>query len=320
MNKLLSIIFLTLLLYGCNSRTSEQKAFIELLNKGYKANSKEYTPMILGFHLDRNISCVYGEKPEPHVKSRINLLYKLITTEFNELSMPLFVNNLNECPKETSIFIFLYHTLKNPTEEIFQNNTNIYKFLDKNITAKREKQIGMGNVIRLKHTNGKVAVAVNQFTELQKLDKLYLATSHVTAIEELYQAISSGYDITTHNEKKSMLEEPCGEHEIGIKAPETYSIDNIGKNQYGEYFKKINKAKVNGLCTFDLWFLILADMAKEQNIQWYDDHIKLFDKNFDSIKNRAITIENNSDYKELFDPRCSGKFAGEKSMVRIIPF
>lgn len=325
MRKFFVIILCGILLTGCTSKGNNQTEFIQYLDIGYtkKVKAYNYEPLLFGFLVKRKTTCIYGETPNATIKKTIDNLYKLITTELNELELPKYVNSLSMCPDNTSIFVFIHSTLEQPNKYLRSEFQKAYQFLGISINKKHKAHWvfnGAGSAHIIEASNGKMFVEINQLTHLIKQDNIYKKVAKSIALEELYHAITNGNDIHFSKKMMSKLNEPSLKRNASIikqKEPVRFNTDTIGENQFKTYFKSyILDLKPQALCSFDLWFLLSANEMKNKKTVRYTNYVKLLNSDeYTKILQRAMLIEKNIKYSSLFDPRCSGKNAGVNTKI-----
>jgi len=320
---LIFFIFLYLPIFGCSQKPTNDSMFIQYLDRGYarKVKAYNYEPLIFGFLTNRKSTCIYGELPNETIKNNINSLYQLIVDELGELELPIYSSSLSKCPNDTSIFVFTHSTLNHPNKRLSSELKKVYEFTHAPITQKikghwpRFNGLGSSSIVR--GTNGKIFVEFNQFDNLIKQDSIYIKLAKSIAIEELYQGITNGYDIPYSKKIMGKLHEASLEgNTIRQKEPSIFSVTTIGNNQYKTYFKDyLLDLKPKGLCSFDLWFLLLSDTMKDNKSYKYDDYVNMWKVNLKKYKEISSNIEVDKDYKHLFDSRCSGANAGINTKI-----
>lgn len=324
MSKPFIFIFCIIFLIGCSQPENNQTTFVHYLDKGYakRAKAYDYEPLIFGFQVNRKSTCVYGEKPNETVKTAIDDLYLLIVNELGELAPPLYVKSLSECQKDTSIFVYIYSTLEQPNKHLRKEFETVYQFSETPINTKHKIHWifnGVGSSHIIHGANGKMFVEINQLNKLIKQDEAYKKVAKTIALEELYHAISGGDDLHFSKKMMSKLNEPslkANYSRIKQKEPTIFTVNSIGKNQYKIYFKNyILELKPQSLCSFDLWFLLLADQMKDKKTVKYNNYVRVFNSEYKQIQQRALSIEKSPKYKALFDPRCSGVNVGLNTKI-----
>lgn len=324
LKKFTLLLLLLASLFTAYSQADNKSVFIEYLDKGYAQRVKvyDYEPLVFGFLVKRKSTCIYGEAPNKVVKRVIDNLYALITNELNELDSPKYVSTILECPKDTSIFTFIHSSLEQPNDRLRSEFEKAYIYSKTSINIKHKVHWvfnGAGSSHIIRGSNGKMFVEINQLNNLIKQDKIYEKVAKSIALEELYHAISGGKDIHFSKKMMSKLNEPSIKRNIKTvkqKEPLVFSVKNIDSDQYNAYFRNyILDLKPESLCTFDLWFLLLADEIKNKKTVKYKNYVRLFNNKYDQIKKRALQIENNPKYSNLFDTRCSGSNAGVATKI-----
>jgi len=312
------ILCAALLINNACSSKQPQDHFANLLEDGYKVVSNEVKkPMILGFLAEKDASCFYGAVVNPSVKKRADSLYKLITREFNTSSMPIYVSDVRQCPANTSIFVYLHENLKNPEQTIYQEEVKLRNFLRNNQPAKLKKRQGLASITRIKGGKlGVVFVKINQLTRLSQQNKTYAKLRDAIVTEELFQAISNGNDIQKSNQRMSVLHEPARQ-QIPLPHPPDHSAQSLENPRYLSFFKTMLKEKPTGLCSYDLWFMILAKKAKRKEFVFYEQYLNDYKDNSQAIHQQAKKISEKPEYKHLFDPRCSGENRGKNTKIAI---
>ncbi len=304
------ILFVTLVLISaCTS--PQQNHFAHLLTDGYKVESSRVDKaMVLGF-IDKNrATCIYGTSPNRRVWQRTNTFYNMINREFHKLSMPVYVKSVEACPTDTSIFVYLHESFEYPSETLYLEETKLRYFLKLNRSASFKKRQGLASITRIKGAKpGTVFVKINQLSKLSSQNRTYAKLVDSIVIEELFQAISNGNDINKSTQRMSVLHEPA-RAQVPLPHPPDHSAGNLDDPKFLGFFNHMLTAKPTGLCSYDVWFLVLADRAKKEGFLFYDQYLNYYETNRDAIHKQAFAIENKAPYKSLFDPRCSGENRG----------
>jgi len=277
--------------------------------------------MVLGFIDENRETCIYGVYPNRRVWQRINTFYNMINREFHKLSMPVYVTSVEACPVGTSIFVLLHESFENPAEAIYREETKLRYFLKLDKPAVIKKRQGLASITRIKSTKpGTVFVKVNQLSKLSSQHKTYAKLVDSIVVEELFQAISNGSDINKSTQRMSVLHEPA-RAQIPLPHPPDHSAGNLDDPKFLVFFNHMLTAKPTGLCSYDIWFLVLADRAQKEGFLFYDQYLNYYKANRDAIHKQAFAIEDKAQYKSLFDPRCSGenRGLGTKIGIRFTP-
>jgi len=310
------VLFVTLMLISACTSSSQQNHFAHLLTDGYKVESNQVNKaMVLGFINEHSATCIYGVPANQRVMHRINMFYNMINREFHKLSMPVYVKSVEACPAGTSIFVYLHESFENPAEAIYQEETKLRTFLKLNQPAKLKKRQGLASITRIKSAKpGTVFVKINQLSKLSSQNKTYAKLLDSIVVEELFQAISNGNDIQKSNQRMSVLHEPA-RAQIPLPHPPDHSARSLADPQFLGFFNTMLAAKPVGLCSYDAWFLVLADRAKKEGFLFYDQYLDYYEEHRDAIHKQAFAIENKAQYKSLFDSRCSGGNRGIKTKI-----
>ena len=311
------MLLLLITIFIASACTSpQQNHFAHFLTDGYKVESNQVSKaMVLGFIDDSSASCVYGMRVNHRVWQRINAFYTMINREFHKLSMPVYVKSIEDCPAGTSIFVYLHESLENPTEEIYQEETKLRSFLKLNRPARFVRRQGLASITRIKGAKpGTVFVKINQLSRLSFQNETYAKLVDSIVVEELFQAISNGNDIQKTYQRTSVLHEPARE-QIPLPHPPDHSVRSLDNPQFLDFFNTMLAAKPVGLCSYDVWFLILADRAKKEGFQFYDQYLDYYEEHRDAIHKQAFSIESKPRYRSLFDSRCSGENRGTKTKI-----
>lgn len=312
------------ILFGCSNYLDS--AFIELVNKDYGGERKDGSRVITGLTSYRN-TCIYGN-PNTILKSRIDKIYQFLDEEFHGFSEYTFTQNLEDCPTDTLIYIYLYtypfkrKELKKHLEIVTKLQHEFFKVMKRNKTKTSEnaKEIARsvnpwGTLITYgdgrRSSNSFIAINQGDFNELitEKDKNDYTSIYNSILTEELFQAITYGRD-----------------HDIARARPISsllYEKDNIDLN--GTELSTMSEfwnLKPSGFCEYDLWHLIMSDKIPgitdklHSPEQWTLNRYKEeFIKNYSEIKIRSSKIINNPKYSDLFDPLCSGDNRGANSKV-----
>lgn len=305
---------LVVLTSACSS--PPQNHFAHLLTDGYKVESNlTNKAMVLGFIDENRASCIYGVSPNRRVWQRINTFYKMINREFHKLSMPVYVKSVEACPAGTSIFVFIHESFENPAEAIYREETKLRYFLKLDKPAVIKKRQGLASITRIKSAiPGTVFVKINQLSKLSSQHETYAKLVDSIVVEELFQAISNGSDIHKSSQRMSVLHEPA-RAQIPLPHPPDHSARSLDDPKFLSFFNTMLAAKPVGLCSYDVWFLVLADRAKKEGFIFYDQYLDYYEEHRDAIHKQAFTIENKAQYESLFDPRCTGENRGIKTKV-----
>ena len=242
-----------------------RKEFVYLLKKGF-SDDAYYGNKRYVFGLSHNrVSCVYGSTPNSVAKEQIDKLYKLFRNEFHIYDRLDYVQEFTSCPADTSVYIHL-HESKN-RKELWNDISHILSY--RGVTRKESleflrKQIDpvafvLGTfsdadrdeekIIDSRGENKLFFVSIDQNSKNVRKNILMQDYLKMVITEELYQTFTAGKDLHKLN-SKSILE--------GLITPPSQR----------QYFKLINhdpkmvrrliNANATGMCTYDLWFLILA--------------------------------------------------------------
>ena len=309
-------LFVTLMLTSACTSNSQQNHFTHLLTDGYKVESNRVSKaMVLGFIDENRTTCIYGVPANQRVWQRVNTFYNMINREFHKLSMPVTVKSVEACPAGTSIFVYLHESLENPAEEIYQEETKLRHFLKLNKPARFKKRQGLASITRIKGAKpGTVFVKINQLSKLSSQNKTYARLIDSIVVEELFQAISNGNDIQKSYQRMSVLHEPA-RAQIPLPHPPDHSAHSLDDPKFLGFFNTMLAAKPVGLCSYDVWFLVLADRAKKEGFLFYDQYLNYYEAHRDAIHKQAFAIENKAQYSSLFDPRCMGENRGVKTKI-----
>lgn len=293
-----------------------QNHFANLLTDGYKVESKRVNKaMVLGFIDESKATCIYGASPNRRVWQRINAFYNMISREFHKFSMPVYVMSVEACPAGTSIFVYLHESFENPLEAIFQEEIKLRDILNINKPARLKRRQGLASITRIKGAKpGTVFVKINQLSKLSSQNTVYAKLIDSIVVEELFQAISNGNDIQKSTQRMSILHEPARE-QIPLPHPPDHSAHSLENPQFLGFFNTMLAAKPIGLCSYDVWFLVLADRAKEEGFLFYNQYLNYYKAHRDAIHKQAFAIENKAQYKSLFDSRCSGGNRGIRTKI-----
>ncbi len=309
------ILFVTLMLISACT-LPQQNHFAHLLSDGYKVeNNQANKAMVLGFIDENKASCIYGVPANHRVRQRVTTFYRMINREFHKVSMPVYVRSVEACPTDTSICVYLHESFEYPSETLYLEETKLRYFLKISRPASFKKRQGLASITRIKGAKpGTVFVKINQLSKLSSQNKTYAKLVDSIVVEELFQAISNGNDINKSTQRMSVLHEPA-RAQIPLPHPPDHSIGSLEDPQFLGFFNKMLNAKPTGLCSYDVWFLALADKAKEEGLYFYDQYLNYYEMHRDAIHKKAFKIENKTQYKSLFDARCSGENRGVKTKI-----
>lgn len=309
------ILLVTLVLTSACA-SPQHNHFAHLLSDGYKVESNRVNEaMVLGFIDENRATCIYGASPNHRVWQRTNTFYNMINREFHKLSVPVYVKSVDTCPAGTSIFVYLHESLENPAEEIYKEETKLRYFLNIDKPARYKRRQGLASITRIKGAKpGTVFVKINQLSKLSSQNITYAKLLDSIVVEELFQAISNGNDIQKSNQRMSILHEPA-RAQIPLPHPPDHSAHSLDNAKFVDFFKTMLTAKPVGLCSYDVWFLVLANRAKKEGFLFYNQYLHYYETHRDAIHKQAFVIENKAHYKPLFDPRCSGENRGVKTKI-----
>ncbi len=322
MKKYLLIITMTLVfLSACTSFSPYQNKdfqFFKLLGNGFVSAVRSDNNRKVLYRRKHNmiVSCVYGAKPNKVTRLLINQYYSLLHKEIKGYQLPVFKKKVDGCPQASEIFIRLHEGRLAYTTQLKELKWIKDK---KNIHLKKPKEFSRlaETIVRVEADKKGVSkiltyISLNQLSGVPEIEHFKLSNNsnalslvsairHSMIIEELYHGTSLGQDIYLYNWQKPMSKL----HEVNGFSPRGTLIVDIH-----------NKHNSTGLCGYDLWFLLLnSNRYMHNDIVDFNTFIEQFKKNKVEIKKRAEEIENNPAYKDLFDPRCSGKNTGIYSKI-----
>ncbi len=274
-----------------NINDVQKERFLELMGNGYKFNGHIYSR-------SKGINtCVYHEEPNKNTKKAIESFYNLLHQEFKVFNPPQYKKSLEMCLSNTDLYINLMDYREMSAESLTIAASSV--FARHNLVLNKQLKPSLGQVVLRSKKNIKIIsfISIMQIIDEEKYEASYLVP---TIIEELFQAIALGRDIDVRKKPMSKLHED----RIRFKTGLPYK------------FEKFERYNPVALCGFDIWYLILIYGDEERSLS-YDDYIRKFLMNYSSIKERSLKIEKNPAYKDLFDPRCSGKNTGINTKIGI---
>lgn len=226
-------------------------------------------------------------------------------------TLPVYVKQLMECPRATNMFIYLHAGV--------DDQYSLLPVADKALTfagidrSKRPLSVmPLSSVYKVGISGGEFTVSfivIHQIaSHLNDKNQLYVDLIRSTIIEGIYHSTSMGGDTFSHGAATSVLF--VNQARIEIKKPEAshFFAAELDSPEVKLYFSDVLKVKSIGLCGYDIWLYILANISEKAGMVYMDDFVKMFKKNNKKIKTRALKITEK--YKDLFDPRCNVENTG----------
>lgn len=265
---------------ACGS--SQNKQYFDIIKHGHTyIHDDRDKKVVMGILSDRK-TCIYG-KPNKIVKQYIEEFYEFLFREFAGFEKYMYVHLLEECPKDTSIYIFLY------TKPFKQHEKAKKRFIMRKLYSEYKEIVNiqnistpaakLGNPIAFANLIGDGSktmtsfIAVNQAYNTDMLSdeemQLYKPIFRTLILTEIYQSMSHGRDLPIRGKPMSILQET-----------NNTLLRGTALSSYAEHNKKLPQ----GLCEYDLWHLLLSNEIPGAVLWDFDKYKSQFQKNQVRIK------------------------------------